>query len=504
MIPALGALAGIVLGQPLFIIFGLVAVLCFVATGDGVESVRALLPMVERIRELADKDVLLAIPFFVVSGAIMARGKIAERLIDVARALVGWLPGGLAVAAVLGCMFFAAISGSSPATVIAIGTLMFPAMMAQGYRENFSLGLVTTAGSLGILIPPSIPMVVYAIAKTGGDKIDIAELFLAGIGPGLFIGGLLMIYAIVSGKRMNVPRQAFSVRAVFVAIRDGFWSLMLPGIILGGIYGGFFTPTEAAGISVAYAFVVEVWIHRAMKVEEFPAVLADSAVLMGSLLVIMVLAMAFNDWMVDREIPERATAWVRGMNLGPVGFLLVVNAVLFVAGCLMDIMSAILLLVPLLSPIAEALGIDPIHLAIVFIVNLELGYMTPPVGLNLFVSSSIFRKPIGQVIRAVVPTAAIMLFALIVISYVPTIPLGLVRALRGQPIYAAFPSGGRAPAAAHVPSDGLMQPGGAEAAPASPSGGGQIKSLQEMMNAADDDGDDDDGDAPAPAPPKPQ
>ncbi len=480
----LGALLVLVLlGEPLYVVIGVVTSMCLFAIGEATD-LNAFTMLIEEIRELADKEVLLAIPFFVVSGSLMTAGDIANRLIDFAKAVFGFTPGGLAVSTVFACVFFAAISGSSPVTVIAIGSIMLPALVKEGYDEKFSTGLVTSAGSLGILIPPSIPMIVYAIVDPTGLRPKAAagaaaaaldsgvkDLFLAGVGPGLLIGLMFAGWSVVQGRK--VARTGMSLRQVGEKFVDGFWALMLPVIILGGIYTGLFTPTEAAAVSVIYALVVELFIHKQLDLSALPGLLVESAVLMGSLLIIMALAIGFNKFLVLGDVTEMVVARIVEWDLSPVGFMLVLNVLLLVVGCLMDILSAILILVPLLSPLAVELGFHPIHVAIVFIVNLEIGYLTPPLGLNLFVSMSLFQRPLGFVVRSVLPFTALMVIALGIITYVPTVSLGPVNLLYGQPAYVPFPtstSAGRGPAVEAV------------APAAAPS---KVLTLEEMMRASD-------------------
>jgi C4-dicarboxylate transporter DctM subunit len=445
----------IALGSPLFVIIGVVATMCFMLYGEGYTDLGACKGLdpestelckfddvPPKIAALTSQPVLLAIPFFVVSGAIMSAGDIANRLVALARALVGWLPGGLAIAAVGGCVFFAAISGSSPVTVIAIGAIMYPRLVRDGYNERFSLGIVTSAGSLGIVIPPSIPMLVFAIVAGGAITIDVGELFMAGIVPGVFIGVLMSLYAMYIAIRDRIPRSKFSAREAWVALRDGLWAILLPVQILGGIYSGLFTPTEAAAVSVIYALVVELFIHRQLGMHQLPKILSESAVMMGSLLIIMTMAFVFNHFLVIEKIPDQAVALIQSWDLGIVEFLLAVNILLLIAGALMDSISAIMIIAPLITPIAIRFGIDPIHLGIIFIVNLEIGYLTPPIGLNLFVSSSVFGKSLGECMKSVVPFIIVMIVGLGVITYVPTIALGPVNSLlREEPFYEPFPTG---------------------------------------------------------------
>lgn len=444
--------AAILFGQPLYVLIGSISVYCLLCfTEPAVEFGNLDSPVLEATRQLFDNPVLLAIPFFIVAGALMTEGDIAKRLINFAKALFGWLPGGLAVAAVCACIFFAAISGSSPVTVIAIGTIMYPALLQERYPDRFANGLVTSAGSLGILIPPSVPMIVYSIvdptqfkAPCGYElgaqgELDVGDLFLAGIGPGILIGVSLSAYAVYIGVTRKIPVVPFDLSELWRAFKEGFWALLMPLIILGGIYSALFTPTQAAAVSVVYAFVVELWIHQSIKLEDVPDILGKCAVLMGSLLLIMAMALAFNDFLSNEGIPEMAVEVIKGWNLSLLSFLLIVNVLLLIVGCLMDIISAILILVPLLALLGAGVGVHPMHLAIVFIVNLEIGYLTPPVGLNLFVSSTIFKKKLGEVVMAVVPFLGIMLACLVLITYIPAIALGPVAFFRGKDVMVTFP-----------------------------------------------------------------
>jgi len=441
----------VLLGEPLYVLIGGVAGWLLLSSGE-VAGFEGLTTIVEMTRKLSDNEVLLAIPFFVISGAIMSEGDIARRLIGTARATFGWIPGGLAVSSVFACIFFAAISGSSPVTVIAIGSIMFPALVKENYSERFSAGIVTSTGSLGILIPPSIPMIVYAIIDpmeledppnyaiaSDENGLGLVELFLAGVGPGLLIGLLIAVYAMIAGIRFGAPREKFTTAQWFASVRHGFWSLMLPVIILGGIYSGVFTPTQAAAVSVLYALFVEIAVHRSLKISDLTRVLSESTVLIGSLLIIIALAQGFNEYLESAQVAEHAVERLLEWELSPIAFLLIVNVLLLVVGCFMDILSAILILVPLLSPIGYQLGIHPIHLAVVFIVNLEIGYLTPPLGLNLFVASTIFRKSLGEIVKSVLPFMGLMLIGLLLVTYIPTISLGPVALYKGTDPTVPFP-----------------------------------------------------------------
>ncbi len=501
-------LAAALVGSPLFVLIGLATVLAF-AWFDGQEQLSDFLPLVERIRSLADNPTLLAIPLFIMSGAVMSRGQISARLIGFARALVGWVPGGLAMSAVIACMLFAAISGSSPATVVAIGAMMGPTLLAAGYPERFSHGLLTSAGSLGILIPPSIPMIVYPIVNQRAF-IEVEQLFASGVGPGLVIGAILMGFSLLQGLGASIPRDPFSWRALGAAARDGFWALSFPVLILGGIYGGIFNAVEAAAVSVVYAVAVEVWIHGALRLREVPGVLAETGVFLGSLLVIMVAALALGEFFEMQEIPQQLVAWLEALDLSRWQFLLALNVLLLLVGMAMDILSAMFVFVPLLAPVAAAVGVDPMHFGILFIVNLEIGYLTPPVGLNLFVASTLFERSLGHVVRSVLPFIVLMLLGLGLVTYVPALSVGLGRWIMGaeppvpsgsasnEPPVRARPEEGRDPSAdAGVQSleemmrqleegddAGLGESEETTGAGKGPSQGGGVQSLEEMMRQA--------------------
>lgn len=421
------ALICIVIGTPLFTILAIITILSLQFLGDGM-----LTEMIADMFNAVNKDVLLAIPFFLIAGQIMTHGSIAKRLVEFAKSLVGWMPGGLAVTAIFACLFFAAISGSSPVTVIAIGTMMYPALIKENYKEDFSVGLLTSAGSLGILIPPSIPMIIYAIVvSTPANVISVADLFIAGVIPGLLIGLLLMIYAVITQKEHTYQSNAgFSFEQFRLSFKNGILAVILPVIILGGIYSGFFTPTEAAAVAVVYTFIVEVFIHKDIKIKKLPEIIIQSTSMMGTLFLIIVIAISFNQFLALERIPYQAALWMKSIVSSPLMFLIVVNIFLLILGCFMDIMSAILIVGPLLGPMAIEFGIDPIHFAIIFIVNMEIGYLTPPMGINLFVASSIFEKKIGFIIKSTLPFTMILLFALILISYIPAISLFLVEMFR--------------------------------------------------------------------------
>jgi len=413
--------------------------------------------LVSDMFEATKKQEIIAIPFFVLAGNLMTHGSIARRLIDFARAVVGPLPGGLAVAGVVACAIFAAISGSSPATVIAIGAILFPMLIKQGYGERFSLGLLTTSGGLGIIIPPSVPMIIFAVivSNPGGivGVVSPVDLFLGGFAPGLLIAGALIVYTLYS----NWPRPGSDggplppgadpddslsgnygqdLGKTFIR---GFASLMLPVLVLGGIYGGNFgSPfvldvTQAAAFAVVYALFVELVVHRELKLTEVPKVCIETASMIGSLFLILVIAISLNKLLAELEVPQAAAEAMLAWADDPFTFLLLVNLFLLALGTVMDIISAILIVAPLLAPIAAQYGIHPIHFGIMFIVNLELGYLTPPMGINLFVASTTFKRNLVQVIRGVVPFLILMLACLIIIVWVPRFMHGAGVPIPGLP-----------------------------------------------------------------------
>jgi C4-dicarboxylate transporter DctM subunit len=372
---------------------------------------------------------IMAVPFFILSGTFLTEGGVAARIIRFARALVGALPGGLAIAAVLACAFFATISGSSPATVVAIGSIMLPAMLAQGYPRRFAVGVIASGGSLGILIPPSIVMIIYAVSTSE----SAGKLFLAGMIPGALLAALLMLLTWGTAKARGYPTgERASAREIWSSFRDSFWGLLLVVIVLGGIYGGVFTPTEAAAVSAVYAFVASVWIYRGMSLRQVPKVLVSAANTSAMLLYIITNAILFSFLLTSEQIPQNLAQWVVGSELSPWLFLLVLNATLLLAGQFMEPSSVILILAPLALPIARELGIDPIHLGIIMTINMEIGMITPPVGLNLFVASHLARIGLTEVAAATLPWAAAMIGFLLLVTFVPALSLWLPQLAYGR------------------------------------------------------------------------
>ncbi len=366
------------------------------------------------------KDVLIAIPLYMLAGQLMAEGAMARRLVRIMRALTAAVPAGLAVATCLSCGVFAAIVGSSAVTLLAVGSIMYPALLAGGYSKSFSLGLLCAGATLGIIIPPSIPLILYGV-MTGTS---IAELFLAGVGPGLLLLALLTAYSLATQWQLRDKRwDGVEIR---VALREGTWALLMPIIILGGIYSGKFTATESAAVASVYALFVELVVYRHLNWRALKGVVLDTSRLMGGLFPVLMMALSINKLLVYQQVPQMVVGQLESLISGPTGFLLVSNALLLVVGCLMDIGSAILLLAPILQPVAESQGLHPVHFGIMMTVNLEIGYLTPPMGLNLIVAMTAFRESFGFICRAVLPFILLMMVGLIVVSFWPRLSLFLI------------------------------------------------------------------------------
>jgi C4-dicarboxylate transporter, DctM subunit len=409
------------IGMPVAVALGLSSLLTILFFGrDSLASLSL------KLFETSEHFTLLAIPFFILSGAFMTTGGVARRMIRFAIACVGHLRGGLAIASVLACMLFAAVSGSSPATVVAVGSIVIAGMVRAGYTQGFAAGVVCNAGTLGILIPPSIVMVVYGATT----ETSVGKLFIAGIVPGILLGLMLMGAIYLRARALDLPRQP---RATFGEIltagRESAWGLLLLVIILGGIYGGVFTPTEAAGVAAVYAFFIAVFVYRDVKFRQVPKVLIEAAKVTVMLMFIIANALLFAHVLTTERIPQAIAEQIVSWGMPAWGFLIVVNVLLLAAGAFMEPTGIILILAPILFPIATQLGIDPVHLGIIMVVNLEIGMVTPPVGLNLFVTAGITKMSIGEVLRAALPWLAVLLVFLVIVTYVPKVTLLLPQLL---------------------------------------------------------------------------
>jgi C4-dicarboxylate transporter DctM subunit len=410
-------------GMPISIALGL-TVLTFLFTMTEVPLESVALKLFTGI----EKFEIMAIPFFILAGNFLTHGGVAKRMIRFATALVGHMHGGLALGGVVACALFAAVSGSSPATVVAIGSILLPAMVKQGYPKKFGVGVIGTSGALGILIPPSIVMVIYAVSTNS----SIGRLFIAGIIPGLLLALLLMFVTWVVAKKRNYPRmKRASAAEVWASFRESVWGLFLIVVVIGGIYAGIFTPTEAAAMSAAYAFFVSVFVYKDLTLKQVPKVLLDSANLSAMILYIITNAVLFSFLLTSEQIPQGLSAWINEMGLSPWMFLVVVNILLLIAGNFMEPSSILLITAPILFPVAMKLGIDPIHLGIIMTVNMEIGMITPPVGLNLYVASGISGMGLTETTKACAPWILVMLAFLLLITYVPIISTWLPDLLMG-------------------------------------------------------------------------
>jgi len=419
---AIGLVVAALFGLPLFAVIGGAALLCFHA--EGIDSAAVI---VETYR-LTSSSGLITIPLFVLAGVVLAASQAPRRLLRAFNAILGWMPGGLAVVALVSCAFFTAFTGASGVTILALGCLLYPMLRQEGYEERFSLGLLTSSGSLGLLLPPSLPIILYGIvAQTSIDK-----LFLAGVIPALFHLLINSSYAMVKGARFHVPRTPFSGRELVTAIRGALWDLPLPGLILAGIYTGLTTASEAAAVVAAYVLFVELVIYRDLSlVRDIPRLMREGMVLVGTILIILGCALGLTSYLVDAQIPMHILAMIRGTIHSRLVFLLWLNLFLLVVGSMMDIFSAIMVVVPLILPIALSFGVHPVHLGIIFLANLEVGYSTPPVGINLFIACSRFEKPVLTLYRAALPFLALMIIWLLGITYIPNLSLWLPRMALG-------------------------------------------------------------------------
>jgi tripartite ATP-independent transporter DctM subunit len=410
------AVALLLTGTPIFVVIsGLTLYLFF----DSQIDISAIIIEMHR---MATTPVLVAIPLFTFAGYLLSESGAPRRLIRLSNALLGWLPGGLSVIALVTCAVFTALTGATGLTIIALGGILLPAMMQGRYSENFSLGLLTTSGTLGLLFPPSLPLIIYAIVA----KVRIDHLFVAGILPGILLVVLLSAFSVHRSVRTDVPKTKFKFNELGIAIRETLWELPLPVVVLGGIYSGYFAVSEAAAITAVYVLLVEVVICRDIRLRQLPEIMKKSMVLVGAILIILSAAMGLTNYLIDAEIPMQLLDFFKTHIENPILFLVVLNIFLLAVGCTMGIFSALVVVVPLFTPLAEAYGIDPIHLGIIFLANLEIGASIPPLGINLFIASMRFDKPVLQLYVASLPFIAILLLALAIITYLPWLSLVLI------------------------------------------------------------------------------
>lgn len=402
------------LGVPLFVVLGAGSLIATYAA-----DLDPAVLMIEMLR-LTSSPNLMAIPLFTLAGVALARGGAPRRLVKLFNASFGWMPGGLAVVALLACAFFTAFSGASGVTILALGGLLYPMLVGENYTKRFSLGLLTSSGSLGLLFPPSLAVLLYGIIA----NVSIEQLFTAGLVPGTILLVMLALYAMVTSRRIGIPRHPFSAVVFLGAVHRGLWDILLPVGIIAGLLGGYVTVTEAASCSAAYALLLESVIHRRLNtLTLYYEVFRETCVLVGSLLIILGIALGLTNLLIDAQIPMAILSILEQNVQSQLQFLLLLNAFLLVIGCIMDIFSATMVIVPLILPLAQRFGVDPVHLGIIFLANLEIGYLTPPVGINLFLASQRFREPMLNLFRAAVPFLLIMLAWLALVTYVPQLSL---------------------------------------------------------------------------------
>jgi C4-dicarboxylate transporter DctM subunit len=412
----LAYLAGsLALRQPLLVILLGVTAIIHIFWGRG-----QLDYIIEDMWVGLDKEVILSIPLFILCGNVMTRGSIAQRLVNILTSITKPLPGGLAVACILSCAVFAAISGSSIVTMLAIGSVMYPAMRQAGYDTKFTMGAIMSGGTLGIIIPPSIPMIIYGLVT----ETSIVDLFAAGFGPGLLITLVLSAYSVWAN--WNMPTRPFNRGEFQHAFKEGIWALMMPVILLGGIYTGYFTATEAAAVALTYALLVEIYIHKELKLRDFYNVVLETSKLGGSLFPVLAVALSLNIILTEHRVPQALVELMQGYISSPFMFMLIVNMLLLIVGCLMTTGEAILVLAPLLAPIAESYGYNKVLFGLIMILNLEIGYLTPPVGLNLIVAMTAFKQSFGLLCSAAIPFILLMLGCLVIVIWQPWIAMMFV------------------------------------------------------------------------------
>jgi len=413
-------------GAPLFTVIAASALWGYYQTDVDLQA------MAVSIYQVAEMPVLIAIPLFTFAGYLLGESKAPQRLVRITDAFLGWMPGGLAIVALAACALFTAFTGASGVTIVALGALLVPALAKAGYKESFNLGLVTTSGSLGLLFAPSLPLILYGVVAQQmslDSPVSIDDLFIAGLLPGglmLFALSLYSAWQARGQKDVEKEQHVFDKKEAWAAIKDCVWEIPLPFVILGGIYGGFFAVSEAAALTAFYVLIVTVVIRREISLKELPTVMRDSMKLVGAILLILAVSIASTNYMVDAGVPEQIFGYIQQHISNPFTFLLLLTIFLLILGMMLDIFSALVIMIPIILPIAVQYGIHPVHLGILFLANMQLGYFTPPVGMNLFIASFRFNKPVMTLYRATIPFFFILLTCVLIITYVPWLSLGLI------------------------------------------------------------------------------
>lgn len=378
---------------------------------------------------IASTPILLALPLFTFAGYLLAEGNTSKRLVKLTSAFIGWMPSGLAIVAFFTCAFFTAFTGASGVTIVALGALLYPALKQAGYQEKYSLGLVTTSGSLGLLLPPSLPLILFAIIAQQmgyGEQVGIKDLFVAGLLPAFLMLALLTGWSLWYNRNDPIPTESFSFTNIKTSVWAARWEIPLPIFVLGGIYGGFFAVSEAAAVTALYVLVMKVFLYKEIPLKSLPKIMRESMVMVGGILLILGVSLAFTNFLVDAEVPSKLFALIQNNIQSKIGFLLTLNIVLLVLGAILDIFAALVIMVPLILPVAMQYGIHPIHLGIIFLANMQIGYFTPPVGMNLFIASYRFNKSISELYQATIPFMLVLLVALLLITYIPELSLMFV------------------------------------------------------------------------------
>lgn len=411
------------LGAPLFSV-----IIAAAMTGFYFADINLSVMAIELYR-IADTPILLALPLFTFAGYMLGESNSSRRLVRLTQAFLGWMPGGLAIVAFIVCALFTAFTGASGVTIVAMGGLLYPALKEAGYKDKFSLGLVTTSGSLGLLLPPSLPLILYGVIAqqmSSGQNISIGKLFKAGILPAILMIILLSLWSIWANRKNPVPLISFSSKKALSAVREAIWEIPLPIFVFTGIYSGFFAVSEAAAVTAMYVLIVEVFIYKEIRLSKLAGIIRESMVMVGGILLILGVSLGFTNYLIDAEVPMKLFDLCQTYVTSKLVFLILLNIFLLILGAMLDIFSAIIIMVPLMLPVALAYGVDPIHLGIIFLANMQIGYFTPPVGMNLFIAGYRFNKPIMDIYKATIPFMLVLLLAVLIITYWPWLSLVLI------------------------------------------------------------------------------
>lgn len=410
-------------GAPLFVVILAAAMLGFYVLDIPLQVITI------ELYRITDTPLMIALPLFTLAGYLLAESRTSQRLVAVSQALIGWLPGSLSIIAFITCALFTAFTGASGVTIVAMGALLYPALQQVGYPSRFSLGLITSSGSLGLLLAPSLPLILYGIIAQQMDvgvPFSIQDLFLAGLFPALLMIVLLSAYSLWSNRNHTIERQAFDINAVKQTLWQAKWEIPLPFIILFGIYSGFFALSETATIALVYVAIVEIFIYREIPLAKLPRIIQKSMTMVGGIIIILAVSLALTNVLVDARIPNQLFEWMQLHVESKLTFLILLNMLLLVLGAFLDIYAAIVIIVPIILPIAASYGIHPVHLGVIFLANMQIGYFTPPIGMNLFIASYRFNKPVTELYRACIPFMLVLLLAVLLITYIPALSLALV------------------------------------------------------------------------------